>query len=724
MRMARKGDFAMRFADVIEHFNNTSITTSYKGSRFENLIARWFVTDPYYSTLVSKVWTWMQFPGRKDAGQSGVDVGIDLVIKTDKGEYWAIQCKCYSKDTSVTLPMVTNFIAAGVTEFYDENDLSKVCKFSRLIFINTGRMSSNVADAFKGKPFEYTFINSYQLEQSAVDWQKLLDNQQGADARVDKKSPMLHQIRVVEKAREYYIDHNHDRGKLIMACGTGKTFTSLKMVEDQLNNKGLVLFLVPSISLLGQSLNAWFADSEKPLKAVCVCSDASASKSTKKDEDDTFESSSDLALPASTNAQTIAAQLLSYRNHDGLVVVFSTYQSIDAVGEAQKKLLHATNNEYGVFDFIICDEAHRTSSAQALQKIQLKGISDFVKVHEDKYVKGKKRLYMTATPRIYDASVKVRANDKDMILYSMDDAEIYGEEIHKVNFAYAVENNLLTDYKVFIIEVNEEEVGSGAKGILHDKDKELDVSSVARMIGILRGLSKQMVDVDKKTTWEVDPRLMKRAMIFCSRIGKNEDEADTSKYIAHYLPYVSRLYNESLSEKERGGMVQVEARHVDGSMSSVDRASSIEWLREDTDGNECRVISNVRCLSEGVDVPALDSVVFLRPMNSQIDVVQSIGRVMRTFAKGTTDEKKYGYIIIPVVVPMGADPVKVMDDNARYQHVWQILQALRAHDDNFAAMISTLPQAKIHLTPPKMGGSRDGGNGGQGDNEGDDPVLT
>lgn len=443
--------------------------------------------------------------------------------------------------------------------------------------------------------------------------------------------------------------------------------------------------MVPSIALLGQSLNAWSADAGKPIKAVCICSDSKASRKIQKNKyDDADDSVVDLAVPASTNPKSIASQLKKYRSHDGLVVVFSTYQSIDAVSEAQQEILSETNGEYGVFDFIICDEAHRTTGV----KLSDKDESNFTKIHSNDNVKGRKRLYMTATPRLYGESAKVKASEKDCILCSMDDEALYGKEFYRVNFSYAVQNGLLTDYKVLVLTVGENDVPDNIKRDITDTTTELNFDDTSKLIGVINGLSK-MIQGDDHRTWDTDPNMMRRAVAFCSSIDKSASRAGiASKYVASVLPQISEKYDKNLDAESLSHTVSITAKHIDGSMNSQERNGILQWLAEEPENErECRVVTNVRCLSEGVDVPSLDAVLFLSARNSQVDVVQSVGRVMRTFHKGQPDEKKYGYIIIPIVVPSDVSAEDALDNSKTFDVVWNILNALRSHDDRFQATV-------------------------------------
>lgn len=672
----------MNFKDILHKFRTESFTEKEKGTKFERLMRSWLLTDPRYNEL-EKVWLWEEFPGRKDFG--GTDTGIDLVAKTEMGDYWAIQCKCYAEDAAIDKPAVDSFLATSSRTFINEVTF-QTTRFSNRVWISTtNHWGSNAEEAIRNQEPPVTRVGMADLESSPVDWQKLMDGLTGNSALVEGKKPRKHQLDAISKAYTHYIVDGNDRGKLIMACGTGKTYTSLLIAEQLLGNKGLVLFMVPSIALLGQSLNAWSADAKKSIKAVCICSDSKASRKTGKDFDDMDDSIIDLAVPASTNPQSIASQLKKYRDHDGLVVVFSTYQSIDAVSAAQQEILSETNDAYGIFNFIICDEAHRTTGV----KIADRDESNFTKIHSDDNVQGRKRLYMTATPRLYGESAKIKASEKDCILCSMDDKALYGEEFYRVNFSYAVQNGLLTDYKVLVLTVSEDDVPDNIKHDITNSITELNFDDTSKLIGVINGLSK-MIQGDDHRTWDADPRMMRRAVAFCSSIG-SETKAGTSKYVTSVLPRISAQYEENLDAESLSHTVSVATKHIDGSMNSQERNGILQWLAEEPDNErECRIVTNVRCLSEGVDVPSLDAVLFLSSRNSQVDVVQSVGRVMRTFHKGLPDEKKYGYIIIPIVVPSDVSAEEALDNNKTFDVVWAILNALRSHDDRFNAMVNKI----------------------------------
>jgi predicted helicase len=716
--IADKAD--MTINDILSNIRKKALTEKEKGTDFERLMKMWFLTDPRY-TMLDKVWLWDEFPARKELG--GKDLGIDLVAHTEYGDYWAIQCKCYAEDATIDKGDVDSFVANASRSFTDPETF-QTREFSDLIWISTSRKpwGPNAEAAIQGLIKRFTKVSLYELEKSPVNWNKLMEGLYGVDAQLSGKQPKNHQLVAMAKAYEHFVEKNNERGKLIMACGTGKTFTSLKIMEQITPENAFALFLVPSIALLGQTLNAWMADKQDAIKAICVCSDNTVSKKAN-DPDDDDATPRDLALPATTNPNGILRQLRSYEKDKCRIVIFSTYQSIDAVKEAVDK--------YGrELDLIICDEAHRTTGVVLKDKDE----SDFTKVHRNDFIRSKKRLYMTATPRLYSASVKVKAKQDENVdvLCSMDEAQWYGEEFHRLSFNDAVDQGLLADYKVLVLTVSENDIPVEIQTRIKtnytnatDKDKihELQFDDATKLIGCINGLSKR-IKGDDGVTREQDPLMMRRAVAFCQTINPTKrNPTASSTQIAHYFENVCIQYKAILPEEENKNVANVKARHIDGSMDADTRNELVSWLKQDADDpNECRVLCNVRCLSEGVDVPALDAVLFLSPRNSEVEVVQSVGRVMRTFGRGTDHEKKYGYIIIPVIVPADMTPEKALDDNDRFRPVWTILNALRSHDDNFNAHVNKINLNKTRPAKIVVGGVPNGNYSIGMDNDGDGPV--
>lgn len=706
--------------DVLNDIRQKATTEKEKGTEFERLMKRWFLTDPRYENL-EKVWLWEEFPGKGDLG--GSDLGIDLVAKDDTGDYWAIQCKCYAENATIDKAAVDSFLANSSRQFLDDETM-QTRQFSNLIFVSTTRngWGQNALKATQGLEKPFTRINLFELESSSVNWGKLYKGEEGKKALKSGKQPRAHQLQAMSKAHHHFIEEGNDRGKLIMACGTGKTFTALRIMEEMTDDKSLVLFLVPSIALLGQTLNAWMSDKSEPMRAICVCSDAKATRKMK-GEDDDDESVVDLAVPATTNVKSILRQIKVAEREKKRTVIMSTYQSIDVVSDA----LHQAGK---YVDLCICDEAHRTTGV----KIKDRDESNFTKVHSDEYIPARKRLYMTATPRLYKESIKIKAKENDDILCSMDDENIYGKEFYRLSFNKAVQSGLLTDYKVLVLTVNErdlpytvsEKIKKRSQAVKkEDLLKELNFDDATKLIGCINGLSKR-IKGDGGSTVEEDPVKMRRAVAFCQTINPTKANPNASStQMANYFEEVCQDYREWLNPEDAKEVVNVKAQHIDGSMDANTRNNKIAWLKEETDDpNECRVLCNVRCLSEGVDVPALDAVLFMSPRNSEVEVVQSVGRVMRSFGRGTDHEKKYGYIIIPIIVPEDVKPEDALNDNDRFRVVWTILNALRSHDEEFNAHVNHINLNKAKSTKVVVGGvPRDQYTIGKGGDEGDSVTL-
>mgnify|MGYP001239004829 CR=1 FL=1 len=676
----------MSFKNILEKYRKISFSERDKGDRFERLMQAYFLTDPKYAYQFKKVYLWNEFPGKKDLG--GSDTGIDLVAVTHDNDYWAIQCKCYQDTATIDKPAVDSFLSTSSREFKDES--LRTTSFAQRLWISTtNKWGPNAYEAIKNQNPPVTRINLTDLMDASVEWEKLEQGIHGEKGRAEKKKLYPHVLEVRDKVFEYFKEN--ERGRLIMACGTGKTMTSLKIAEKQTDNKGTILFLVPSIALIGQTLKEWSSQADEPINPICICSDPEITRNRTKDDQD-LTSTIDLAWPASTDSNYILKQFQHYKNaNNGMTVVFSTYQSIEVIAKAQKVLI---KNGFPEFDLIICDEAHRTTGYTE------PGMDDsaFVKVHDSEFIKAKKRLYMTATPRLYDVEAQSKAAKNDVPLWSMDEEKHFGKEIHRIGFGEAVERGLLTDYKVIILTLNDKDVPTAVQKMITNGEAEIKTDDLTKLIGTVNALSKQFLG-NESIKVEGDESPMKRAVAFCGSIANSTN-------IAASYNLASENYLESLPEEKKKNMVTVQAMHMDGTMAAPQRDQMLSWLKEETPGNECRIITNVRVLSEGVDVPSLDSVLFLSARNSQVDVVQSVGRVMRK-----SEGKKYGYIIIPVVVPADVEPEHALDDNERYKVVWTVLNALRAHDDRFNATVNKIELNKKRPNQIIVGGSEYGFDG-------------
>lgn len=604
-----------------------------KGDAFERLICAYLKTDPQYQALFSSVCLWKNWEEREALGYKLPDTGIDLVAKFRDGSgYCAIQCKFY--ETAVAMSDLGNFFT-----------LSGKGGFTQRLIIATAPLTKHAADALDGQTIPVSIITLEDLEAAPVDWAQFSIDAPEKLTASQKKSPRPHQQEALDAVVQGFA--SHERGKLIMACGTGKTYTSLIIAEKLVERGGVVLFLVPSIALLSQTLRAWTADATVPLRCFAVCSDSKASRN---EEDMRI---AEMAYPATTDAAKLAQAFQQTQDPDALTVIFSTYQSIAVVHEAQVAAGFT-------FDLVICDEAHRTAG----YTVKGEDHSAFVRVHDADYIRGKKRLYMTATPKLYAEASKAKAKQTETEVFSMDDAACFGPEFHRLRFDEAVRRGLLSDYKVLVLAVDERFVSHALAQRLSDESDELKLDDAVKIVGCWRGLAKKLAQ-DDSADKSADPTPMRTAIAFAATIKHSKQVAKEFSRIANDL-------------QGAADMPVLEAEHVDGSMNVVERNKKLSWLKDNvsSDAPVCRILSNARCLSEGVDVPALDAAIFLNPRDSVVEVVQSVGRVMRK-APG----KQYGYVIIPIGISMGSSPEKALDNNKKYRVIWQVLNALRAHDE-------------------------------------------
>lgn len=651
-------------SDLLDALRASSQTESEKGTYFEELVVCYLRTEPSYVDLYDTVWPYKEWA--KEQGYAVKDTGIDLVARTrGTEEFHAIQCKFYAPDHKISKKDIDTFFSASGKKWFTR----------RLIVATTNLWNSNAEDTLADQHPPVSKIDLLDLENSLIDWSHYQPKK--PPVLRSKKEAREHQQTAIRKSVLGF--KAHDRGRLIMACGTGKTFTSLKLAEEQVGAGGRVLFLVPSLSLLSQTLTEWTQESHIPLHSFAVCSDNDVGKKKATVDDEIKVKTHELRYPATTNPLRLATEYQKRHDSEHMTVVFATYHSIARIHEAQK------HHGLPEFDLIVCDEAHRTTGVTFGGSDQ---DSAFVKVHDQDYIAGKKRLYMTATPKIYGDVAQEKAEKDGAIVYGMNNEALYGPEFHVITFSEAVRRGLLVDYKVIVLAVDEGTVSRAVQKLLDDPDNGLTVSDASKIVGCWKALAKLDLSQDGLD----DPSPMKRAVAFCQVISpdyKGRAHKVSSIQIADMFQKVVEEYQEKEDIEPEARLI-CEAEHVDGGMNASEKEAKLSWLKAEPPENTCRVLSNVRCLSEGVDVPSLDAVLFLTPRNSQVDVVQSVGRVMRN-APG----KKRGYVVLPVVIPADVEADQALDKNENYKVVWQVLQALRSHDDRFDAMINKMDlQAK------------------------------
>ena len=665
--------------DVLDQYRKAAFDEYDKGSHFEKLMQAFLRTEPQYAELYDQVWRWSEYPERGNR----TDTGVDLVARNrDTGELTAIQCKFFAPTTTVTKPMLDSFLSAS-----GKLTVDYIPEFAaRLVISTSDTWGKNAEEAISGQSIPVERLRVQDLDDSSIDWSQFVWNEPAKLEKKRLKTPFDYQRTAIDDVVAGFAEH--DRGKLIMACGTGKTFTSLRLAEEVVPLGGTVLLLMPSIALLSQTLKEWTIQAEVPMRSFAVCSDVSVGK--RRTEEDIPVT--DLAFPATTNASALVKQFDSGDGSGKLTVIFSTYQSLPVISKAQGMGLPE-------FDLIVSDEAHRTTGAAMSDDDE----SAFMKVHDQSFVQGKKRLYMTATPRIFSDGTRKKAGEIGAKLADMDDEAVYGPEFHRLGFGQAVSMGRLTDYKVLVLAVDESFVAREFQSLMSQDGYELAMEDTAKIVGTWNGLSKRSVIPGE---YEDDPSPMQRAVMFAKDIATSRKLSDAFQQVVE-----GEIERIEASGEDTSRLLHAEARHVDGTQSMLVRNEKLDWLKEPSPESTVRILSNAKCLSEGVDVPALDAVMFMNPRKSVVDVVQSVGRVMRKMAG-----KNFGYVILPIAIPGGVEPDEALNNNDKYRVVWQVLQALRAHDERFDAEVN-----KIDLTKKTNRLMVDviGAGGGKSDDEED-----
>ncbi len=627
-----------------------------KGTAFEKLCIAFLTYDSLQKTYYELPMTYAEWASNQ--GLPEQDIGIDLVAKLRGSEGWcAIQCKFLARGKNVSKAELNSFLAASSKRYFSR----------RLVIDTTGKPWSKQAEqTIRDQDPPVVRIGLHELKQSSIDWGVYVGDGTVAN-KVTPKTPRPHQVKAIEKVVSG-LQEAGSRGKLLMACGTGKTFTSLRIAEELIGVGGRVLYLVPSLALMSQTVREWAADTRLSLRAFAVCSDVQVGRRRRRDDDRIDLDVLDLAYPATTDAKNLS-QHAGRDDSNALTVIFATYHSLPVIGKAQR--------EYTLpdFDLAICDEAHRTAGA----RIKDEEDSHFVQIHDQDYIRAHRRLYMTATPKVYAPSARDKAGKVNATLCSMEDVQFFGPVLYEIGFGDAVEQGLLSDYKVIVLTVSQEDIARTVGDMMAKYELKLD--DAGKLIGCWRALAK----VDEEE-FKGDHLSMRRAIAYSKDIK-------TSKQLAKLFHEVTQQYRKSQrGTSEVSSLIEYEiaSKHVDGTFNALRRAQRLNWLDEvQASDRRCHVLSNVRCLSEGVDVPALDAILFMHPRKSQIEVVQAVGRVMRRSVG-----KNMGYVVLPVVIPSASDPSEYLDNNDTFRVVWQVLNAIRSHDERFEAMLNLLEEGK------------------------------
>jgi len=615
-------------AACLEQLRRMSGHPKEQGDLFEGLMLRYFMADPLYKNRFRSVQRYREWASDRGADGHKKDLGVDLVAEERNGSFCGIQCKFYSESTPVRTSDIDSFFS-----------LCRGLGIQNTILVNTGRDIG--VDALKKISLNgCQVLNTASLGRRPISWPGLIERPETLEL-AGPQTPRPHQKTAI--ADVLWGFETSRRGRLIMACGTGKTLVSLRVAEHYVGkNGGAILYLVPSVSLLAQSMREWASNyvSRAQPRYFAICHDATVGR-----EDD-GSSMQDLEIPATTDPGKVASALRHFDGAQQSLMVFCTYQSLHVVHEATQGL------EGFEFDLVLCDEAHRTTGAESGSE------RPFTAINEPGHIPSRRVLYMTATQKVYPAA------DDGRKIYSMNNPAVYGGLFHALTFSDAINQGILSDYRVIVIGVSQQyaigQLGGGQSGI------DSKASDASKIIGCWKALR------DPATPGGADvahggPLL--RAIAFTNRVADSK----------HFAENFSRIV--AMSDAS----ARCNVKHVSGKMSSSDRQNRLAELEQGALDGTCQIVSNARCLGEGVDVPELDAVIFLNPKNSMIDVIQAVGRVMRK-----SERKRLGHVILPIVVPDHDRPDQELDSNDQYSVVWKVLKALRSHDDRLSRELAQM----------------------------------
>ena len=470
---------------------------------------------------------------------------------------------------------------------------------------------------------------------TAEDFEAIRQWLSGGRVKLPRKQPQPHQQEALSAIADGL--QQNDRATVVMACGTGKSLVALWAAEQ--HGCKTLLVLVPSLALVRQLLHEWLRQTAwERFTFMCVCSDPTVAKGA----DDLVVHQADLDFPVTTES-AIVSKFLG-KPFDGIKIVFSTYQSAQVVAEGMPLGADGLKQP---FDLAIFDEAHNPSSRDGPR---------FSFAREDANLPIRKRLFFTATPRHYDIRKKDKEGDNTLV-YSMDKPEIYGPVIHTLSFAEAARRNIICDYKVVISVVTSEMINDHV--LKHGEVIVAGDAVKARQVALQIALPKA---VEK---YSVSRIFTFHGSVAAARSFTSED----GEGIRQHLPDFTTL-------------------HVSGEMPTARREDQMKAFKQ----ADKAVMSNARCLTEGVDVPAVDMVAFISPRKSKVDIVQATGRAMR---KSDETGKQFGYVMVPLFVEQAAnETIEEALQRTGFDDIWDLLGAMREQDDVLTDIIRQMREDK------------------------------
>ena len=664
---------------------------------------------------IGRCWSWAEWPEREAhfPGTTNQDVGIDCVaVRRSDGEHIAIQCKSrqldeYGHGDPINKEEFDSFASASAGDFWSE----------RWIVTNGDNpLGNNVKQtlAMTSKPVKMVNIaNDLLQQQAAFTYEECPHCEPNPDGEERRQTKTCMQTEAIAESVRILREHEQSdsgglpvgqaRGKIILPCGTGKTRISLRIVEELTLPGELSIVLCPSIALVAQIRREYLQHAEADIRALAVCSDETAGYDPKKEStrntaadptlDNSNVSASEVKGKVTTDPAEIASWISDRRDTAQVSVIFGTYQSGSRIAEAL--------NETGVTaNVLVADEAHRTAGLRRKRNAKNSGMSDeerrirdFTLCHDNDAFPATYRVYQTATPRIYDTSRVNRDQDSDWIIRTMDDETVFGVELYRKSYVEAVTNRWLSDYRIIAVGVNGPDayrIANTLAGETASKGRNPLTST-----HFLRGLAFSLAMGGATQNREYGTVPIKSCIAFMNTVDKSKNMKD-----ALQTPAVREWLQDWLNDNQNGqAAAQYTLEHLDASSNVTARENAKRQLAEGSEINPHGII-NVGIFGEGTDAPSLNAVAFLEARKSPIDVIQAVGRAMRT-APG----KEIGYIICPIVIPPNVDPeqwLSISDKEEGWQELGQILLALRAHDQRIEDNLAELLQLYIPTPPPAL----------------------
>ena len=615
-----------------------------QGRRFEELFLNAAPRIPELE--IKNIWRWADWPGvAKQDVLDKKDYGIDLVAETTNDTLVAIQCKCYTGKSTVDENQVNKFLAGAPAK-----------KYHLRWFVATNQLPANTEKLLA------------EHEIRTIDFREHLDLKFD-EQKKPVRQPWALQQEAIDAVIQGFAGTGGDRGRLIMACGTGKTFTALRIAEQLAPGKANILFIAPSIALVAQTRREWLNHTSRKLACTVICSDRTAGST----ED---INTTEISCEITTDPKKIAAALNTKIPGNTARAVFCTYQSLKKLQDAQH------NHGAPDFDLVLIDEAHRTTGYLDEQRS-----GEFQRIHKQENIRAAKRLYMTATPRVYQDKKGTKKNPDDQVrIVDMNDADVYGPEFYRLGFKKAVEKKILCDYKVIALGITEDSMDDGLKNVLMELNDDISGKGKAADAQAFLALGAIAFAINGIVRGKNAPGVLARTISFASNIRRSKwlagalKKDELKRWVDTARQRANQHANQSNANQSNGDTgIDINTIHLDGTSSTLKRNAALRELNNVATDQNPHLITNAQLFTEGVDVPALNAIAFLDPRQSKVDTIQAVGRVMR---KDRRSGKTTGYIIVPVILPPNEEFLDTLNtEQSRFKTLGNVLRALQSHDE-------------------------------------------